>query len=232
MHTVLAAYTLAEGATAPTRTTAGAAALDLYAWLPHYTMTLPPGERARIDTGVTLAVPPGYEAQVRPRLDLAWVHGLAELTPVTIDQGHSGRVTVALVNHGHQDVSIKHGDPIARVVFVPVADAVLTKVDALPSTQWQPEAAISIAAAQANRLHAAELHAVQRERDKARAELDALRTVTQALHDDLYDVLGAFGMEHIIGGQRVREAHLNTERVYALFDALTAVRATAGLVSR
>lgn len=130
------AYTLAPGAHAPTRATPGAAGMDLYARLPSGPLMLDRGERACIGTGVSLAIPPGYEGQVRPRSGLALQHGLTVLnSPGTIDADYRGEVAVILVNLGGAPVTIKHGDRIAQLVVCPVADAVLTAADSLPPTE-------------------------------------------------------------------------------------------------
>ena len=130
-------YTLAPGAVAPTRATPGAAGLDLHAYIPHGgPIALPPGQRARIRTGVSLALPTGHEGQVRPRSGLALNHGLTVLnSPGTIDADYRGEIAVLLVNHGGADAVIRDGDRIAQLVIAPVADAVLVEADALPPTE-------------------------------------------------------------------------------------------------
>ena len=129
-------YTLAPGATAPTRATPGAAGLDLHAYLLDGPRILSPGERARIRTGVSLALPTGHEGQVRPRSGLALNHGLTVLnSPGTIDADYRGEIAVLLVNHGGADAVIRDGDRIAQLVIAPVADAALVEADALPPTE-------------------------------------------------------------------------------------------------
>lgn len=129
-------YTLAPGAHAPTRATAGAAGMDLHAYLPGARAVIQPGDSVRVPTGVSLALPPGYEGQIRPRSALAWNHGLTVLdSPGTIDSDYRGEVRVLVINHGHFDVIIDHGDRIAQLVIAPVADVALCPADALPPTQ-------------------------------------------------------------------------------------------------
>lgn len=136
MPPVSIAYTLAPCAHAPTRATPGAAGMDLYAYLPDGARAvIQPGDSVRVDTGLHLALPPGYEGQIRPRSGLAWNHGLTVLnSPGTIDSDYRGEVRVILINHGTRDVIINHGDRIAQLVVCPVADAVLCPADALPPT--------------------------------------------------------------------------------------------------
>lgn len=129
-------FTLATGAVAPTRATLGAAGMDLHAHLPGAVMVIRAGEWARVPTGVSLAIPPGYEGQIRPRSGLAWERGVGVLnSPGTIDSDFRGNVQVVLVNHGLAPVTIAHGDRIAQLVIAPVADAVLCPADALPPTE-------------------------------------------------------------------------------------------------
>lgn len=130
-------YTLAPGAMAPARATPGAAGMDLHAHLPYGgPLVLPPGERARIATGLHLALPFGYEGQIRPRSGLAWEHGLTVLNaPGTIDSDFRGEVRVLVINHGQRDVTITDGDRIAQLVVCPVADVALCPADSLPPTE-------------------------------------------------------------------------------------------------
>lgn len=136
MPPISIAYTLATGATAPTRATPGAAGMDLCAYLPDGPIRIPPGEWERIPTGLHLAIPAGYEGQVRPRSGLAWERGLTVLnSPGTIDSDYRGELAVILVNHLADEYAVvRHGDRIAQLVIAPVADAVLCPADALPAT--------------------------------------------------------------------------------------------------
>lgn len=84
-------------------------------------LTIPAGKRALVHTGLVMALPPRYEAQVRPRSGLALKHGITVLnTPGTIDAGYRGEVGVILANFGDEDFKVSKGDKIAQVVIVPV----------------------------------------------------------------------------------------------------------------
>ena len=136
MPPVSIAYTLAPGAMAPSRATPGSAGLDLHARLPSGSIFLDRGERACIGTGVRLALPPGYEGQVRPRSGLALQHGLTVLnSPGTVDSDFRGEVAVILVNLGGAPVTIRDGDRIAQLVIAPIADVALCPADSLPPTE-------------------------------------------------------------------------------------------------
>jgi dUTP pyrophosphatase len=99
-------------------------------------VTLGPGERALVPTGISLAFPEGYVALVHPRSGLAARHGLSLVnTPGTIDAGYRGEVKVLLINHDPAEpVELKRGDRIAQLVFQRVEQAVLTEVEALPES--------------------------------------------------------------------------------------------------
>lgn len=99
-------------------------------------VTLAPGERAVVPTGIAIALPEGYVALVHPRSGLAARHGLSIVnTPGTIDSGYRGEVKVLLVNHDPlEPVSLRRGDRIAQVVFQRFERAVFTEVDALPES--------------------------------------------------------------------------------------------------
>ena len=84
-------------------------------------LTIPAGKRALVHTGLVMALPPRYEAQVRPRSGLALKHGITVLnTPGTIDAGYRGEVGVILANFGNEDFKVSKGDKIAQVVIAPV----------------------------------------------------------------------------------------------------------------
>ena len=107
-------------AVVPRYATAGAAGLDLSAAL-DADVTLPPGGRALVPTGLMLAIPAGFEGQVRPRSGLAVQAGVTVLTaPGTIDSDYRGEVKVVLVNHGSEPWTIHTGDRIAQLVIAPV----------------------------------------------------------------------------------------------------------------
>ncbi len=107
----------------PAYASKGAAGLDLVAALPEEQhLALRPGERALVPTGLRIALPPGYEAQVRPRSGLALRHGVTVLNaPGTIDSDYRGEVGVLLVNLGTEPVTIRRGDRIAQLVLAPVS---------------------------------------------------------------------------------------------------------------
>ncbi len=105
----------------PGYASAHAAGLDLVAAVAT-DLLLAPGDRALVPTGIALALPPGHEAQVRPRSGLALRHGLTVLnSPGTIDADYRGEVGVILVNHGRQPVAVTRGMRIAQLVVAPVA---------------------------------------------------------------------------------------------------------------
>ena len=114
----------------------GAAGLDLYAALPvGQKLVLEPGARDLIPTGVQIALPEGYEAQVRPRSGLAVQHGVTVLNaPGTIDCDYRGEVKALLVNHGGQPFEITRGMRIAQLVVAPVLRVSLVEVDDLDET--------------------------------------------------------------------------------------------------
>lgn len=122
----------------PAYATPGSAGLDLYAALDS-PLRLEPGGRALVPTGLALALPQGYEAQVRARSGLALKKGLAVLNaPGTIDSDYRGEVGVILVNLGGQAVELARGERIAQLVVAPVAQARLTECEALPGTGRGP----------------------------------------------------------------------------------------------
>lgn len=107
-----------EGLPLPAYETAGAAGMDLRA---AEALTLPPGARCLMPTGLAIALPEGFEAQVRPRSGLAVKHGVTVLNaPGTIDCDYRGEVKVPLINLGQEDFVIARGDRIAQMVIAPV----------------------------------------------------------------------------------------------------------------
>ncbi len=126
-----------EGLALPAYETADAAGMDLRAAVPEdQPMTLKPGERAMVPTGLTIALPPRHEAQVRPRSGLAAKHGVTCLnSPGTIDADYRGEVKVILINHGQEPFVIKRGERIAQMVIAPVTRAELSVVATLDETQ-------------------------------------------------------------------------------------------------
>ena len=112
----------------------GAAGLDLTAALEE-PIAIEPGERRLVPTGLALAIPPGFEGQVRPRSGLALRHGVTVLNaPGTIDADYRGEVKVILINHGEEDFVIRRGDRIGQLVIAPVVQAAWTEVESLDET--------------------------------------------------------------------------------------------------
>ncbi len=120
----------------PAYETAQAAGMDLRAAVPENApITLVPGARDMIATGLTMALPDGYEAQVRPRSGLAAKHGVTCLnTPGTIDADYRGEVKVILINLGQDPFVIRRGERIAQMVIAPVTRATLVEVETLDET--------------------------------------------------------------------------------------------------
>lgn len=116
-------FTADEGVTPPEYKTAGSAGADLRAHLAA-PLTLAPGARTAVPTGLRIELPPGYEAQVRPRSGIALEKGLTCLnSPGTIDSDYRGEIKVILVNLGSEPVSIAGGERIAQLVVAPVVRA-------------------------------------------------------------------------------------------------------------
>jgi dUTP pyrophosphatase len=123
----------------PNYETDGAAGMDLRANFPKESradgVTLEPGARTIVPTGLTLAIPPGYEAQIRPRSGLAFKHGVTLANaPGTIDSDYRGPLGVILINLGAEPFHIAHGDRIAQILFAPVVRAVWEEKDTLDDT--------------------------------------------------------------------------------------------------
>ena len=120
----------------PSYQSALAAGLDLLAAVPAATpMTIAPGSRALVPTGIAIALPAGFEGQVRPRSGLAVKHGLTVLNaPGTIDADYRGEIQVLLVNLGGEAVSIARGMRVAQLVIAPVIQAQLREVASLDET--------------------------------------------------------------------------------------------------
>lgn len=124
----------ADAVPLPVTATAGAAGHDLCAWLER-DLVLYPGERALIPTGLRFELPPGIEAQIRPRSGLAAKNGLTVLnSPGTIDPDYRGEVKVLLINFGDSPYVIRPGSRIAQVVFARFETPVLVEVGELDST--------------------------------------------------------------------------------------------------
>lgn len=124
----------AEGLPLPARQTAGAAGYDVASAEPDF--TLGPLERRLVRTGLQLAIPDGYEAQVRPRSGLALRHGLTlPNTPATIDSDYRGEIMIALINLGTEPVTVARGTRIGQLVFQRVEAVELEEVADLPPTE-------------------------------------------------------------------------------------------------
>lgn len=119
----------------PAYASAGAAGADLRADLGGATLDLAPGARALVPTGLRLAIPAGWEVQVRPRSGLALKQGITLVnTPGTIDSDYRGPLGVILINLGDQPVAIAHGDRIAQMVVAPAPQARFELVETLEET--------------------------------------------------------------------------------------------------
>lgn len=124
-----------QGLELPAYASAHAAGMDLRAALSQ-PLTLAPMQRALVPTGLSVAIPIGYEAQIRPRSGLALKHGLTCLnTPGTIDADYRGEVKVLLINLGADNFVIERGERIAQMVVAAHATAQLQSVESLPATE-------------------------------------------------------------------------------------------------
>jgi dUTP pyrophosphatase len=122
-----------EGLDLPAYATAGAAGMDV---LSAEDVTLAPGARHAVATGLSIAIPPGFEIQVRPRSGLALRHGISvPNTPGTIDSDYRGELRVILINHGAEPFEIVRGDRIAQLVLAPTIRASWLEVDELRETE-------------------------------------------------------------------------------------------------
>jgi dUTP pyrophosphatase len=125
---------LAHGAdlALPSYATTGAAGMDLRS---AQSLTIKPQARALVATGIAIALPLGFEAQVRPRSGLAVKHGVTVLNaPGTIDCDYRGEIKVPLINHGDEDFAITRGDRIAQMVIAPAPQVSLEEVSTLDET--------------------------------------------------------------------------------------------------
>jgi dUTP pyrophosphatase len=126
-----------EGLALPEYQSPHAAGLDLLAAVPESApLVLAPGQHALVPTGLTIALPPGYEAQVRPRSGLAFKHGVTILNaPGTIDADYRGEIGVLMINHGDAPFPIHRGERIAQMVVAAVARVELVSSGSLPPTK-------------------------------------------------------------------------------------------------
>lgn len=118
----------------PSYMSQGASGMDLYAAVENE-LTLRPGEIRLIPTGIQVAIPAGFEGQIRPRSGLALKHGLGIVnSPGTVDSDYRGEVAVILINQGERAFSVKRGDRIAQLVISPLVQAELELVKELENT--------------------------------------------------------------------------------------------------
>ncbi|MDP1556707.1 MAG: dUTP diphosphatase [Hyphomonas sp.] len=126
-----------DGLDLPAYETSGSAGMDVRAAVPENApVILAPGARALVPTGLSVAIPEGYEIQVRPRSGLAAKHGLTCLnTPGTIDSDYRGEIKVILINLGADAFTIKRGERIAQLVLAPVTRLAWSEVEELGTTE-------------------------------------------------------------------------------------------------
>lgn len=115
----------------PKYQTEQSAGMDLYACT-HAEITLNPGEIRLVPTGIKIAIPDGFEAQIRPRSGLALKHGISMVnTPGTIDADYRGEIGVIMINHGSEPYTFGHEERIAQMVFNPIVQGVFVETDEL-----------------------------------------------------------------------------------------------------
>ena len=126
-----------EGLALPAYETPQSAGMDLRAAVPaDEPVSIPPGEWRLIPVGIAIALPAGFEAQVRPRSGLAAKHGLSCVnTPGTVDADYRGEIRVNLINHGQTEFTVQRGDRIAQMIIAPVTQAVWDVADSLDETE-------------------------------------------------------------------------------------------------
>jgi dUTP pyrophosphatase len=126
-----------RGLAVPRQQTSGAAGVDLPAALgPDEVVTIEPGRTAMIPAGFAIALPEGYEAQIRPRSGLAAKHGVTVLNaPGTVDADYRGEVKVMLINHGQAPFEVRRGDRIAQMVVAPVSAVSFLEQEMLDDTE-------------------------------------------------------------------------------------------------
>ena len=121
-----------HGLDLPAYATSGAAGMDV---LSAERVTLKPGQRHAVTTGLAMAIPQGFEIQVRPRSGLALKHGISvPNTPGTIDSDYRGELKIILINHGSDEFTIARGDRVAQLVLAPVVQASWDEVEELDET--------------------------------------------------------------------------------------------------
>ncbi|MAK63714.1 MAG: dUTP diphosphatase [Maricaulis sp.] len=126
-----------EGLALPAYETPQSAGMDLRAAVPaDEPVSIPPGEWRLIPVGIAIALPGGFEAQVRPRSGLAAKHGISCVnTPGTVDADYRGEIRVNLINHGQTEFTVQRGDRIAQMIIAPVTQAVWEVADSLDETE-------------------------------------------------------------------------------------------------
>lgn len=126
-----------EGLELPRYQTTGSAGMDLPAAIPvDVPLTLEPGEWRLVETGLAIALPEGFEAQIRPRSGLAARHGISLTnTPGTVDADYRGEIKVNVINHGPEPFTIRRGDRIAQMIVAPFVQASWAPVDDLERTE-------------------------------------------------------------------------------------------------
>ena len=125
-----------KGLPLPSYETAEAAGMDMRAAVPEDTpLTLNPGARELVPTGFAMAIPPGFEAQIRPRSGLALKHGIGLVNaPGTVDSDYRGEIKIILINLGHEDFEISRGIRIAQMIIAPVLQVLIEPVERLDDT--------------------------------------------------------------------------------------------------
>ena len=125
-----------KGLPLPSYETAEAAGMDMRAAVPEDApLTLNPGARELVPTGFAMAIPPGFEAQIRPRSGLALKHGIGLVNaPGTIDSDYRGEIKIILINLGHEDFEISRGMRIAQMIIAPVLQVAIEPVESLDDT--------------------------------------------------------------------------------------------------
>jgi len=126
-----------RGLNVPQQQTSGAAGVDLPAALgPDEVLEIAPGRSALVPTGFAIALPEGFEAQIRPRSGLAAKHGVTVLNaPGTVDADYRGEIKVMLINHGQAPFAVRRGDRIAQMVVAPVTAVSFTEQETLDDTE-------------------------------------------------------------------------------------------------
>ncbi|MBU1702526.1 MAG: dUTP diphosphatase [Candidatus Eisenbacteria bacterium] len=131
----IAVQRLSPRAQLPRRQTAGASGWDLHACLEE-DQVIQPGARAAIPSGIAVAVPEGYELQIRPRSGLAWRQGVTIVnTPGTIDADYRGEIKILLVNLGSEPFRVRHGDRVGQMILSSVPAGILEEVEELSATE-------------------------------------------------------------------------------------------------